>query len=173
MSHITMQRRMGIAGAMLCGLTFAAAAWANDPAEKFKSMDTNGDGMVSADEHATAVKGMFDQMDSNHDGNVTAAEMDAAHQKMKGSMGGMEHKGGQHGAQDRAEHEGHMPMGHGMSSADKIAKMDTNGDGMLSASEHDAGARKMFDEMDADKNGSLSQEEMRAGHAMMMKEKGR
>jgi len=56
-----------------------------------------------------------------------------------------------------------------MSSAEKIAKMDTNGDGMLSAAEHDAGAKKMFSEMDTDGNGSLSREEMAAGHAARMK----
>ena len=150
MNHTTMQHRMGVVGAMLCGLAFAAAAWADDPAEKFKSMDTNGDGMVSADEHAAGTKAMFDRMDTNRDGNVTAAEMDAGH-KMKT--------------------EGGKGMRHDMSSADKIAKMDTNGDGTLSAAEHAAGSQAKFAEMDTDKNGSLSQEEMRAGHAM--KEKGR
>lgn len=145
MNHTTMQRQTGIVGAMLGGLVLAAGAWAGNP-DKFKTMDTNGDGMISANEHASGVRTMFDRMDSNRDGNVTTAEMDASH-KMKGDKG----------------------MRHDMSSADKIGKMDTNGDGMLSASEHDAGAQAKFTEMDADKNGSLSMAEMDAGHAMMDK----
>lgn len=138
------QRRVGTVGAIL-GLLVAAGAWAGgNPEDKFKAMDTNGDGMISANEHASGVRSMFDRMDSNRDGNVTTAEMDASH-KMKGDKG----------------------MHHDMSSADKIAKMDTNGDGMLSSSEHDAGAKTKFAEMDSDKNGSVSKAEMDAGHAMM------
>ncbi len=41
-------------------------------------MDTNHDGVVSADEHAAGAKQMFAKMDADHDGNVTATEMDAA-----------------------------------------------------------------------------------------------
>ncbi|HJW45913.1 MAG TPA: hypothetical protein VJ484_05435 [Lysobacter sp.] len=144
--NTTMQRRAGIVGVMLGGLLVAAGAWAGgNPADKFKAMDTNGDGMISANEHASGVRAMFDRMDANRDGNVTTAEMDASH-KMKGGDKGMQHD---------------------MSSADKIAKMDTNGDGMMSSSEHDAGAQTKFIEMDSDKNGSVSMAEMDAGHATM------
>ena len=64
-------------------------------------------------------------------------------------------------------------MGHDrmmMSSAYKIAKMDSNGDGMLSASEHEAGADAMFKDMDSNGDGNLSRKEFEAGHKMMMKE---
>ena len=118
---------------MIGGLALSTSAWGHG--DKFKMMDSNGDGMISASEHAAGVKSMFDKMDANHDGSVTAAEMDAGHQRMKGaktmpgkSMGDMKHE---------------------MSSAEKIKLMDTDGDGMLSASEHDAGAQKMFTDMDS------------------------
>ena len=45
-------------------------------------MDTNHDGVVSADEHAAGAKQMFAKVDADHDGNVTATEMDAAHHAM-------------------------------------------------------------------------------------------
>ena len=150
-------------GAVLLGaLAVASPALADDPGSKFKMMDANGDGMISASEHAAAVTKMFGEMDTNGDGNVTAAEMDARHDmhdmkksaKAKGPMTSND------AAMDR----------HEMSSAEKIAKMDTNGDGMLSAAEHDAGAKAMFSEMDADGNGSLSRQEMMAGHAAMKKD---
>lgn len=56
------------------------------------------------------------------------------------------------------------------SSADKIKKMDTNGDGQISAAEHEAGARKMFMMMDSNKDGSVTAAEMDASHKMMMKD---
>ena len=55
-------------------------------------------------------------------------------------------------------------------SADKIKKMDTNGDGRLSAAEHEAGARKMFTMMDSNKDGSVTVAEMDASHKMMKKD---
>ena len=39
---------------------------------------------------------------------------------------------------------------------DKWQKLDTNGDGMISAQEHDAGATAMFQEADADGDGSVT-----------------
>jgi len=42
-----------------------------------KSMDTNGDGAISAEEHATAAKARFDKMDTNKDGFLTKEEMAA------------------------------------------------------------------------------------------------
>ena len=157
----TMQRRMAMTMAAATCTLMAAAAWANnDAGDKFKMMDTNGDGMVSATEHAAAVTKMFSEMDANGDGNVTAAEMDAKHDRKKAATSNM--------TSNDAAMDHHM---HDMKSADKIAKMDTNGDGALSASEHESGAQAMFTEMDADGNGSLSRQEMAAGHAMMKSEK--
>lgn len=46
--------------------------------------------------------------------------------------------------------------------------MDSNGDGKISADEHEAGAKMMFDKMDTDKDGFLTKAEMEAGHARMM-----
>jgi len=40
-----------------------------------KSMDLNGDGMVSAEEHAAAAEKDFGTMDANHDSQLTADEM--------------------------------------------------------------------------------------------------
>lgn len=117
-------------------------AFAHDESgDMMKSMDTNGDGTVSKDEHATGAKSMFDQMDSNKDGVVTADEMDKAHPHSHG----------------------------GMSSADKIKAVDTDGDGKLTAAEHTAGSSAMFDKMDTDHNGSLSLDEWSAGHAALQK----
>lgn len=157
----TMQRRTAMTMAAATCTLLAAAAWANnDAGDKFKVMDTNGDGMVSASEHAAAVTRMFGEMDANGDGNVTAAEMDAKHDRKMAATSNM--------TSNDAAMDDDM---HDRKAADKIAKMDTNGDGALSASEHESGAQAMFTQMDTDGNGSLSRQEMAAGHAMMKSEK--
>jgi Ca2+-binding EF-hand superfamily protein len=53
-------------------------------ADKIKAIDTNGDGMLSRDEHVAGSRSMFDKMDADHDGGITAAEMQAGHDKMMG-----------------------------------------------------------------------------------------
>jgi Ca2+-binding EF-hand superfamily protein len=130
--------------ALICGLAFSTAAFAEHMGG-FSAMDTNADGKISADEHAAGAKRMFDTMDADHDGKVTAAEMTAAHDKM-----------------------GAKPAANEMSAADKIKTIDTNADGVLTADEHAAGSRSMFDRMDTDKDGFLTKAEFDAGHAKMM-----
>ena len=113
---------------------------------EFDGVDANRDGRISAAEHAAAAKKMFRAMDANRDGNVTAAEMDAAYSKVTGN---------------KAEQSG-------MSGADKIKVVDRDGDGVLTASEHDAASKEMFRKMDTDRDGYLSREEWTAGHAALM-----
>jgi Ca2+-binding EF-hand superfamily protein len=113
-------------------------------------MDSNGDGKLSPAEHAAGARAMFVAMDANHDGRVNAAEMDAAQLRSGGRM----EKG------DAAVQ---------MSSAEKIKVIDGNGDGVLTAEEHAAGARGMFETMDTDHDGSLSPSELAAGHAKMLR----
>ena len=59
-----------------------------------------------------------------------------------------------------------------MSSAEKIKVVDTNGDGTLTAEEHAAGSKRMFEKMDTNKDGFVSKDELAAGHAKMMKKGG-
>jgi Ca2+-binding EF-hand superfamily protein len=51
-------------------------------ADKIKVMDTNGDGVLSSEEHAAGAKMMFDKMDTDKDGYLTKAELEAGHAKM-------------------------------------------------------------------------------------------
>jgi Ca2+-binding EF-hand superfamily protein len=122
-----------------------------DAGDELRMMDANQDGRISAEEHAAGAKKMFGKMDANADGNVTAAEMDAGQKAIKG------------------ERHGEHQDAHAMSSADKIRVVDASGDGILSAQEHAAGAREMFQKMDTDRDGALTDAELRAGHERMMK----
>ena len=135
----------------LASTAFAAGPKPAAADAEFRTMDTNKDGKVSADEHAAASKKMFDTMDANRDGKVTAAEMDAAHQRVTGKKAGKSD----------------------MSAADKIKVIDSDGDRILTAEEHAAGSRAMFEKMDTDKDGFLTKVELAAGHASMMKKPAR
>ena len=51
-------------------------------AEKIKVVDTDGDGILTAEEYASGSKAMFDRMDTDKDGFVSKAELAAGHAKM-------------------------------------------------------------------------------------------
>ena len=70
-------------GAALAATAVAAAGGKPAMAE-FGGMDADGNGRVTADEHAAAAKRMFEAMDADHDHKVTAAEMDAAQKQVTG-----------------------------------------------------------------------------------------
>ena len=153
MNDATMRRYGACTILLLSGLAVSALASAADEwkpggsvDDQVRMMDANGDGKVSPQEHAAGAKLMFDKIDADHDGEVTAAEMDAAH-KAAGSDGG------------------------GMSSADKIKTIDSNGDGKLSAAEHAAGSESMFTKTDANHDGSIDAAEVKAAHEAMMGKK--
>lgn len=141
---------------VLCSLTLAmpllaAESKSGTASAHFIKMDANKDGKISADEHAVGAKQMFDTMDRNKDGKVTAAEMDAAHQRIAGTKA--------------TKWE--------MTAAEKIKVVDTDRDGALTAEEHAAGSRAMFEKMDTDQDGFLTKNELAAGHARMLKKPAR
>ena len=141
--------------AAICSLALFAlpAAFAGHDGEKaFKKMDSDGDGKVTRTEHAAGAQQMFTKCDTNSDGIVTAAEMDAA-------MAAKDDK-----------HDKHDKKGkHHRTSADKIREIDSNNDGQLTLAEHNAGAEKMFAKMDKNGDGVLSEDECEEGHKEMKK----
>jgi Ca2+-binding EF-hand superfamily protein len=136
--------------AMLATTAFAAAAHGPGKDDKFKMMDTNSDGQISAAEHAAGITKMFSDMDADKDGFVTTTEIDARHAA----------KGETAGKSD-------------MKSSDKIATMDKDGDGKLSAAEYDTGAADIFKKMDTDNSGAVSQAEMSSAHGKMMSDQAK
>ena len=50
-------------------------------AEKIKMLDTDGDGVLTSEEHAAGARSMFDKMDADKDGYLTKAELKTGHAK--------------------------------------------------------------------------------------------
>ncbi|MFA8386526.1 MAG: EF-hand domain-containing protein [Pelagibaca sp.] len=100
-------------------------------AQVFAELDTDGDGVVSAEEFANPPS-RFEIADANKDGLVSADELAAL-------------------SQQRSEQR----------IARMITRMDTDGDGALSEEEFAArqGAARMFDRLDANEDGAISEEE--------------
>ena len=125
--------------AAMVGSLVSGAAFAGD----VERWDADSDGKVSQAEYAAGSKSAFTKLDANADGKVTAAEMDAAYAATtKPGVGAAK-----------------VP-----SSADRIKSLDTDGDGSLSVSEHEASSRTMFEQLDTDKDGSLTAAEIKAAH---------
>jgi Ca2+-binding EF-hand superfamily protein len=156
-----MKSTIGKALTIALATTSAAIAFAGDEEHKkgsieaeMRIMDANEDGKISASEHAAGAQQMFQGMDGNQDNRVTAVEMDGAHKPLK--------------AQDASHGEHGSKMSREMSSAEKIKKIDADGDGVLTAKEHADGSKKMFTKMDANKDGALTAAEIKSGHEKMM-----
>lgn len=113
-------------------------------AERFKALDTNGDGRISRAEAqaAPALAAHFDEIDANKDGQITPQEFHAYHRALK------EAKASSGGA--------------AAAPAGAFAKLDKNGDGMLSREEV-AGHPRLaadFDKLDINRDGQLSPAEL-------------
>jgi len=139
---------VAMAGFLVIGSSLAGTDTSQTAAveREMQMMDTDRNGKVSALEHETGARQMFEKMDANRDGNVTAAEMDAAHATITGRPASQEE----------------------MSSARKINVIDGDKDGVLSAAEHAAGSKRMFLSMDTDRDNQLSAPELLAGRERML-----
>jgi Ca2+-binding EF-hand superfamily protein len=148
------------------GFALATGAYAGGGSgqAEVKMMDTDGDGSISAAEHAAGAKQMFAKMDADGDGIVTAKEMEAAHKDMPTANKGSAAESDTGTASRLGKSDTH----HDKSAAAKIKMIDTDGDGAITAAEHDAGSKKMFEKMDKDHDGKLSAAEIQAGHDRMM-----
>ncbi|MCY7312862.1 MAG: hypothetical protein LH491_04360 [Pseudoxanthomonas sp.] len=159
--------------AVMGGLLLAGAAGAQQGNDMFSQMDTDGDGRLSAQEHAAGAAALFTRTDANRDGKVANDEMmpmvPHAGPGHGGAMmdGGMKHDSMKH---DSMKHDSmkHDSMKHdGMGHDNMMMMADSNQDGAVTAAEHAAHAKAMFERMDANHDGRINATEMDAGQQGM------
>ena len=111
-----------------------------DPvSEAFAALDRDGDGKVSAAEHAEGAKARFDAMDADNNYHLSAAELEAA-------------------TAPGAAAVGQLAAG---TASTAVNANDDNDNGEISPEESRAQAEAEFVARDADRDGNLSLEEMR------------
>lgn len=120
-----------IAATLLC---VALPLQAGEPGRKKADLDTDNDGVVSADELSQHHTARFMKMDIDGDGAVSR--------------------------EDIAEFKARLREARTGSRADRFERADTNGDGLVSEAEAAAVARQKAAKLDADGNGVISRREM-------------
>ena len=107
------------------------------PLLSFAGMDTDGNGIVTSAENATASQAIFQAMNLDRDGSVTLVEMDAARAAIgRGPMISSEKL---IGASD-ADHDGNLTLGEWVAESNaRFARFDRNKDNSLTLAEWQEG----------------------------------
>ncbi|MFY0615176.1 MAG: hypothetical protein JXQ99_26840 [Hyphomicrobiaceae bacterium] len=113
-------------------------------ARRFGAIDTNHDGVVSAEEASANVEAVFAAMDGDNDDQLTETEF----MSVRMGRGGGRNKERQVANQDRKK--------------SRFAEMDVDKDAKLSKSEFFESGRKRFVAADADKDGKVTPWEFRS-----------
>ncbi|WP_430401713.1 EF-hand domain-containing protein [Hyphomonas sp.] len=153
MKRTTLASLIG-AAAIVVAVPFAAQAerghgWHDGSrGEHMKAVDTNGDGDITREEVDAFRATMFNAADANKDGSLSLAEMTAHHEAQQ--------------AQRKAERQ-----------ARHFAKLDTDGDGQITAAEFASRPMRGMERMDTDGDGVVTEEERAAAKAAMKERHGK
>jgi Ca2+-binding EF-hand superfamily protein len=135
--------------------SFAAA----DPAKKqkhiqhfIKRVDLNGDGKVSMSELEQALSQTFQVVDANHDGALTSDEIAGQKSVLKAYNKQLKADKANASTGERYVKLISLPK----AAMKNFAKIDTNGDGVISKAELDAAVARVFQKRDKNHDGYIS-----------------
>ena len=136
--------------------------------QKFSEMDANANGVVTKDEREAfrtlkremRAQNKFSKTDANADGVITQQEYDAARAERSDKR---EARRAEHQAQREARGESQRGQRDGKRHERTRFQPDANDDGVIDVAEHTAAAEHKFARMDKDGDGVLSQDELKRG----------
>jgi len=163
---------LGNGPGMMMNKTITRAEAQTMAAAMFDKMDANRDGKLDKADHEAKLLERFKALDTDGNGQLSAAEFLAGHAKGEGmgtGMGaGMNEGPGMRGKMGAKMGGGKMGMGgHGREGMMMMHMADANKDGTVTRDEFIAAHLKHFDTMDTNKDGSLTPDERKAGMAKM------
>ena len=120
------------------------------PSVGFTALDANGDGVLDADEIATAPAALA-KLDKNSDGRIASDEARPAMPEGRGRGRG----------EGRGEGEGNAATNVVEETVKTLMAFDANGDGKLSRSELPDRFQRLFDHSDVNQDGFLTPDEIR------------
>ncbi|MBS0478913.1 MAG: EF-hand domain-containing protein [Proteobacteria bacterium] len=119
----------------------------------------SADRTITRDEALAVADARFDRMDANKDGKLDATEMAARRQPMAPGA-------------TATPADGATPAPASAPGNRLMARLDTNGDGVVDRAEYRAQAARRFDRMDANKDGKLDPAERQAARDAMGMRRG-
>lgn len=135
-----------------------------------ETLDADKDGKVSQEEFMAPRQERFTKADTDGDGLLSQEEIQAAIESFREERGPR----GDHAMRGGDGPRGNQPMyggdgPRGPNPEQMIERLDTDGDGLLSAEELAAAPQNqtMFQRLDADGDGAISEEEFQAARDMM------
>ena len=141
-------------GLVTVGLTLASAVAAaqSGPGRVFERLDTNRDDVIEQQEIEAARRAVFDRADADHDDYVTGKEIEALREELSEARGQR--------LRQRA-----APEGAREALADRVKRLDTDGDGRIAEAEFVAAPDPVLQRFDGNGDGSITRAEMDEGVA--------
>lgn len=136
------------------------------PPDPLLLADANRDGVVTRDEVTARLSAAFARVDADGDGKISPAEREAVREVL-GGPGGPGAPGMDGPPPPPRGPEGRPGM-RGRVGERMAARMDKDGDGMISLDEQKARALARFDRVDTNKDGKIDAAERKAMHDRML-----
>ena len=144
---------LGASGLATVGLTMVSAvALAQAGGRVFERLDTDRDDVIEKQEIEAARRAMFDRADADNDDYVTGKEIEALREEFSEARG-----------QRMRQRE--APEGSREALADRVKRLDTDGDGRIAEAEFVAARDPLLQRFDGNGDGSITRAEMDEGVA--------